>query len=216
MELLIIAAGAAGYLLGSISFAVIVARAHGVDIFKVGSGNPGATNVKRACGRGAGNRVFVLDVLKGLAAAGWPAVFYYSDAGGFQPQEILYAQLAGFAGAVLGHCFSVFLRFRGGKGVAVSVGGLLGTMPPCLFVAGALWLVIYFLKRIVSIASILAGVSLPVTAWFLARHAGDSPQSDPCLYLAGAIAVFIIFTHRSNIARLFSGNENTFSTPEKK
>jgi len=143
-------------------------------------------------------------------------VFSHSDAGGFPPQEILYAQLAGFAGAVLGHCFSVFLRFRGGKGVAVSVGGLLGTMPLCLLVAGALWLVIYFLKRIVSIASILAGVSLPVTAWFLARHTGVSPQSDPRLYLAGAIAVFIIFTHRSNIARLFSGNENTFSTPEKK
>ncbi len=206
--LLPIVALLAGYLLGSISFAVIVARRHGIDILKAGSGNPGATNVKRVCGKGPGNLVFGLDVLKGAVASGWPLVAAgAAHLAGWEiaAQAVLYAQLAGFAGAVLGHCFSIFLKFRGGKGVAVSVGGLCGALPPCLAVSAVVWLVTYFSTRYVSLASLLGGISLPITAyWVWGAH-------DVRFGLCVAITAFIIFTHRGNIARLLRGEENRFA-----
>ncbi len=195
--------GLAGYLLGSISFAVIVAKRCGVDIFKAGSGNPGATNVKRVCGKKPGNLVFALDLLKGLVAAGLPWVI--GTLSGFSPDVIMHAQIAGFAGAVLGHCFSIFLGFRGGKGIAVSAGALLGALLPCCLVAAALWLIIYFSTKVVSIASLLAALSLPVTSYFWYNGAGD-----PRFWLCCAVAGFVCFTHRGNIARLVSGKENKF------
>jgi glycerol-3-phosphate acyltransferase PlsY len=193
-----LAAALAGYLLGSIPFAVLVARRHGVDIMKAGSGNPGATNVKRVCGRGPGNWVFALDFAKGAAAASWPLL------AGANAEAVLHAQLAGFAMAVAGHCFSVFLKFKGGKGVAVSVGGLCGALPLCLGVSAAVWLGGYFLTRYVSVASLLGGLSLPVTAnaaW---------GWHDPRFWLCLGIAAFILFTHRNNIMRLASGREHRF------
>ena len=196
-----------GYLLGAIPFAVIVARRHGVDILKAGSGNPGATNVKRVCGKGPGNLVFGLDVLKGVVAAGWPVVaggIAYLANWDVPDQALLYARLTGFAGAVLGHCFSVFLGFRGGKGVAVSVGGLCGALPLCLLVSALVWLAVYFTTRYVSVASLLGGLSLPVTA-FCAWGVYDVRFS-----LCVLIALFIIFTHRGNIVRLLRGEENRF------
>ncbi|MDR2862896.1 MAG: glycerol-3-phosphate 1-O-acyltransferase PlsY [Puniceicoccales bacterium] len=199
-----LAAGVAGYVLGSISFAVLVARRHGVDILKAGSCNPGATNVKRVCGRGAGNLVFALDVFKGAVAAGWPALVPLF-AGEVQGQ-VLYAQLAGFAGAVIGHCFSIFLRFKGGKGVAVSVGGLGGAMPLCLVVAGSLWLVVYFSTRYVSVGSVLGGLSLPVTAALLWGTA------DARFWLCLGIALTLVFTHRGNLLRLIRGEEHRFKS----
>ncbi|MDR1817819.1 MAG: glycerol-3-phosphate 1-O-acyltransferase PlsY [Puniceicoccales bacterium] len=210
-RLLLIAAGAAGYLLGSIPFAVIVARRHGVDVMRAGSCNPGATNVKRLCGKFAGNLVFVLDALKGFCAAAWPAWTALVSALGFAhvtDAGVVSAQVAGFTGAVLGHCFSVFLRFKGGKGVAVSAGALLGAMPVCLLVSGGIWLVLFFMKRIVSIASLLAAIAFPVTAYFYYGGAGD-----PRFWLGVAVALFLVFTHRSNIARLRRGEENRFKKP---
>jgi glycerol-3-phosphate acyltransferase PlsY len=206
-----------GYLLGSISFAVIVARRHGVDILKAGSGNPGATNVKRVCGRGPGNLVFALDMLKGALASGWPWVAAqvlpalladFSTVATWAPGAVLCAQLCGFVGAVLGHCFSVFLGFRGGKGVAVSAGGLLGAIPLCFAVSSATWLVFYFLTRYVSVASIVAGLSLPACAFFAWGAA------DMRFWLGLFVAAFIVVKHRSNIARLARGEENRFSKSE--
>lgn len=198
----------AGYLLGSISFAVIVARRHGVDILTAGSGNPGATNVKRVCGKRPGNLVFGLDVLKGAVASGWPLVAtWMARLGGWEIADsvVLYAQLAGFVGAVLGHCFSIFLKFRGGKGVAVSVGGLCGALPPCLVVSAMVWLVTYFSTRYVSLASLLGGISLPITAyWVWGAH-------DVRFILCLIVAIFILLTHRGNIARLLRGEENRFA-----
>ena len=199
---------AAGYLLGSVSFAVIVARRHGVDILQAGSGNPGATNVKRVCGKGPGNLVFGLDVLKGAVASGWPlAATGVAHLAGWEiaGAAVLYAQLAGFAGAVLGHCFSLFLKFRGGKGVAVSVGGLCGALPPCLAVSAVVWLATYFSTRYVSLASLLGGISLPITAYWVWGF------RDVRFGLCVVIAVFILFTHRGNIARLLRGEENRFA-----
>lgn len=236
------AAGVLGYILGSVPFAVLVARRHGVDILKVGSGNPGATNVKRVLGRGPGNLVFLLDALKGTVAAGWPALAALALAwvdgnsagaasgikeatfaslageggasGVFSAffgllrdgEKVAAAQLAGFVGAVLGHCFSLFLRFRGGKGVAVSAGGLLGVMPVCLGASGIVWLVVFCLTRYVFAASLAAGVSLPVVTWFW-----FSGAATPQFWISVAVAAFLVFTHRENIRRWRAGTENRFS-----
>ena len=123
-----------GYLLGAISFAVIIARSKGVDIFKEGSGNPGATNVKRILGKKWGYTVFSLDALKGFTAAGLPLIVY---------GDVRLAVI-GLIAAILGHSFSVFFKFRGGKGVATTIGGLLALMCPVVLI-GLVRLVDYFL-----------------------------------------------------------------------
>jgi glycerol-3-phosphate acyltransferase PlsY len=203
--LLPVVAAIAGYFLGSVSFAVLVAKRRGVDILKAGSGNPGATNVKRVCGRGPGNLVFALDVLKGAVASGWPLLVLLSADDTDWYNAVLYARLAGFAGAVLGHCFSIFLRFKGGKGVAVSVGGLCGALPECLVVSAVAWLSSYFITRYVSVASLLGGLSMPVTAVLLWGTA------DARFWLCLGLAAFIVFTHRGNVTRLLRGEEHRFT-----
>lgn len=193
---------AAGYLLGSVPFAVLIARRHGVDILKVGSGNPGATNVRRTVGKGPGNLCFALDAAKGLVAAGWPLLAF---SGG--PGEA--AALAGLVGALLGHSFSVFLRFRGGKGVATTLGGLLALMPLVLLVGVGVWLAVFFTTRYVSLASILLGLSLPLTAWLM----GDALPL-PFLLLAVFLAVVIILRHLSNLRCLLAGTEYRWEKPK--
>ena len=183
-----------GYLLGAISFAVIIARSKGVDIFKEGSGNPGATNVKRILGRKWGNAVFALDALKGFAAAGLPLLVYHDDR----------LAVIGLIAAILGHSFSVFLKFRGGKGVATTIGGLLALMCPTLLIGLVVWLIIFYTKKVVALASIFFAVSLPMSAYFIYG------TEDPRFYLGVVLALFIVVRHRSNIIRMFSGKENKF------
>lgn len=188
----------AGYLIGAISFAVIIARSQGVDVFTVGSGNPGATNVKRALGKTWGNLTFALDALKGFVAAGWPLLAY----GGDNRLAVI-----GLIAAILGHSFSVFLKFRGGKGVATAIGGLLALMWPVLLIGLAVWLVSFYTSKVVALASILFALSLPVSTYFI--YYLKNPQ-DPRFYLGVILAVLIVVRHRSNIARMFSGKENRF------
>ena len=184
-----------GYFLGAISFAVIVARSQGVDIFKEGSGNPGATNVKRTLGKKWGNIVFALDALKGFVAAGWPLIAYAGD------QRLA---VIGLIAAILGHSFSVFLKFRGGKGVATTIGGLLALMWPVLLIGLAVWLILFYTTKVVALASILFAVSLPISAYFIYA------TEDPRFYLGVILGVLIVVRHRSNIVRMFSGKENKF------
>ncbi len=186
-----------GYLLGAISFAVLVAKSRGVDIFKEGSGNPGATNVKRALGAKAGNTVFVLDALKGLVAAGWPILFFGGELG-------LRLGIVGLIAAIIGHSFSVFLKFRGGKGVATTMGGLLAIMPVVLLIGLLVWAICFFSTRIVALASILFAVCLPIAAF------GLYGLGDPRFNLGFVLGLLIVVRHRSNIARMFAGKENTF------
>jgi glycerol-3-phosphate acyltransferase PlsY len=185
-----------GYLLGAISFAVIVARSQGVDILKYGSGNPGATNVTRALGSKYGNIVFACDALKGFAAAGWP-LLCMGDAG-------LQFGIIGLIASIIGHSFSVFLKFKGGKGVATTMGGLLAIMPIVLLIGVAVWAAIFFTTRLVAIASILFAVSLSVSAYLL-YGAGD-----PRFTLGLVLSVLIVVRHRSNIVRMLQGSENSF------
>ncbi len=183
-----------GYFLGAISFAVIMARSKGVDIFKEGSGNPGATNVKRILGKKWGYTIFALDALKGFTAAGLPLMVYGDDR----------LALIGLVAAILGHSFSVFLKFRGGKGVATTIGGLLALMCPVVLIGLVVWLIIFYTKKIVALASIFFAVSLPISAYFI------YDTEEPRFYLSAALALFIVIRHRSNIIRMFSGNENKF------
>ncbi len=193
----ILAVSVAGYFFGSIPFAVIIGRAKGVDILKVGSGNPGATNVKRAVGKGAGNLCFLLDALKGAVAAGWPLLFL---AGSTNPLTL---GIIGLLASIAGHSFSIFIKFRGGKGVAVTVGGLLTLMPSVMLIGLFVWAAVFFTSRYVSLASIALGLSLPLSSVLLSQPAEG-------IILAGLLAVLILVRHRSNIKRLLSGTENRF------
>lgn len=205
-----------GYFLGAIPFAVIVAKRCGVDILHAGSGNPGATNVKRTCGKAAGNFVFALDLLKGFVAAFWPLLVMKgltpNDPAAAQnwPHAVAVAQLCGFAGALLGHCFSVFLKFKGGKGVSTTIGGLLGAMPIAVLIGLVVWLIVYFPTRVVAIASMIFGLSLPLTSMILAKAFPQLGYTTVHVAFCLVVAIFIIIMHRSNIARLMRGEENSF------
>lgn len=191
-----------GYILGSISFAVIISRMHGIDIFKEGSGSPGATNVKRVLGKRMGNIVFVLDFLKGLIATAWPLIFI--DLGDWT----FYLGLTGLIAAVLGHNFSVFLKFRGGKGIATTMGGTLILMPWAFLIGVVLWIIVFYTTRYVSLASVIFGLSLPLVTLLCNEPKGK-------IVLGGILALLIILRHRSNIKRLLTGTEHRFTKQPK-
>jgi len=205
----IVLAAGGGYLLGSLPFGYLVARARGVNIFEVGSKSPGATNVRRTLGARAGNTVFVLDAIKGALAAGWPLYFLWhawrTSAGdsAYSQAEVNTKVLGtiGLVCAMLGHSFSCFTRFRGGKGVATSAGAFLVLMPPVTVVAAVVWTLTFFTSGYVSLASILAALSLPVGALVF----GDQLF---IILVALAVAIFVVVRHRTNILRLCNGTEN--------
>ena len=198
-----------GYLIGSVNFAVLVAKKHGVDILKEGSGNPGATNVKRVLGKGPGNLVFALDALKGFVGAGLPYLFLRIEETGSAADIHFTVCVAGFVGTLLGHCFSCFLKFKGGKGVASTIGGLLVLLPIPILIGAAIWGLVFMLSRYVSLASIALGVSLPLSCWLLPLFT-KLTFGQPEFWFAAAIAAFNVWTHRANIGRLLAGTENRF------
>jgi len=215
MTLLLVAA-VLGYLLGAIPFGYLVARAKGVNIFEVGSKSPGATNVRRTLGPAAGNLVFALDVLKGALAACWALHAHSSvtlDVAALGAPALGSVEIAGtswyplgaagLVGALLGHSFSCFTKFRGGKGVATGAGGVLVLVPVAGGIGALLWAVTFYATRYVSLASMLAALSLPLTTWALGR-----PGWLVCV--TGAIALFVIYRHRENCRRLLAGTENRF------
>lgn len=187
----------AGYLLGSLPFGYLVAKAHGVDIFKVGSGNPGATNVKRVLGAKAGNTVLVLDMLKGAAATAWPLLPFVDE------ERKIVLQLIGVVAAVIGHAFSVFTRFKGGKSVATAAGGLFVLIPLAGLIAAATWVVTFYAFRYVSLASILAAVAIIVASWLMPYHVAVA-------VITTVLATFVIVRHHENIRRLLNGTESRF------
>ncbi len=213
MLTLVALAAVIGYLLGSLPFGYIVARARGVNIFEVGSRNPGATNVRRVLGPGPGNLVLVLDILKGAIASAWALLrFVQVDPAGplrgvlerlaFEPgpEAWLAVGLAGLVGALAGHSFSCCTRFRGGKGVATGAGGFAVIFPAGALVALLVWLATAGVFRYVSLASMLAAVSLPLTA--LVQERGPA-----LIGASSAVALFVIVRHRANITRIFAGTE---------
>ena len=194
----LIASAFIGYLLGSLPFGYLVARAHGVDIFKAGSGNPGATNVKRVLGAKAGNTVFALDAVKGALAAAWPMLPL------LHAPDVRMMGLVGVIAAVLGHSFSIFTKFKGGKGVATAAGGLVVLMPVSCAIGAVVWVVTFLLTRYVSLGSILAAVAVPAASWLRGNPL-------PLNIVATAVGIFVIIRHRENIKRLLHGTESRFA-----
>ena len=189
------------YLLGSIPFGLILVQmVRGEDVRLSGSGNIGATNVARTGGKGLGVATLLLDALKGYAAVGIAVV-----ASRRLPdvQLALAASLAALC-AILGHVFPVWLKFRGGKGVATAVGAFVGMAPRAVLVVLAIFLIIVAIFRYVSLGSIVASAVFPVLAFFLYR--GQSSPAALAVMLGASL--LIIFKHRANIRRLLNGTEN--------
>ena len=196
-------AAVAGYFLGALPFGWLVARSRGINIFEHGSKNPGATNVRRVCGKGPGNLVFALDALKGAAAAGWPLLGWRNAADTAAAHDVTLLAVIGLVAALIGHSFSCFTKFRGGKGVATAAGGFLVLMPLPLLCGLGVWLATFYTTRYVSLASMLAAIALPIAAYFF-------KQPTLLIGLAGAIALFVVIRHRTNIVRLLNGTESKF------
>lgn len=185
------------FICGSLPTAFIVAkRLKGIDIRQHGSGNVGATNAFRVLGKGPGSLVFAIDFLKGFLP-----VFIFSHS----PQNTAsYAPLVIGVFAILGHIFTPFLNFRGGKGVATGSGVLAASHPFLFLMVFGTWIISFLITRIVSISSILAIIVLAVAAWIL------YPE-DQATYVLTALSLFVLWTHRSNIARLMKGEEKPIS-----
>jgi glycerol-3-phosphate acyltransferase PlsY len=191
------------YLLGSIPTGYLVARSRGIDIRKVGSGNIGATNVLRTLGKPAGISVFVVDALKGFLACSFAGVLVSRLLLGSVPEgSIEFLKITGGMFAILGHNYTCFLKFKGGKGIATSAGVALALLPVALGTAFLVWVLVVLISRYVSVASIAAALVLPFAAWWPGR------SSRTMIIVAAVIGGLAIYKHRTNIQRLMNGTEN--------
>ena len=199
----------AAYLLGSIPTGFLVAKARGIDIRTVGSGNIGATNVLRILGKPAGIAVLLADALKGwlavvlvtrgiIAAFGTPATASEED-----PQRIVAALCA-----ILGHNFTCWLRFKGGKGIATTAGVLTALVPWALAIILSVWIVLFAVTRIVSVASLAAAATLPFASFLTTKNW-------KLTLVTGAMGALAIYKHRSNIQRLLAGTEPRMGRGQK-
>jgi len=215
MYIIFVPAIIGAYLLGSIPFGLLIAKAHGKDLRSIGSGNIGATNVSRALGRKWAYVCFVLDVLKGMVPM--LAMLSFTRPLSTQSQTekviLLWLWLAVGCGAILGHIFPVYVKFRGGKGVATSFGVALGLWPYytiCALFAIAIWVVVVLIWRYVSLSSIAASVTFPIVLILaiVLKPGWDFVSLWPLLIAATAIPLMVIIRHRENIKRLLAGTES--------
>jgi glycerol-3-phosphate acyltransferase PlsY len=194
------------YLLGSIPTGYLVARARGIDIRSVGSGNIGATNVFRILGKPAGVFVLLVDALKGWAAVVGLTqlillLFHFPPEPGWRQTAFIIAGLC----AILGHNYTVWLHFKGGKGIATSAGVLTALVPWALLIIVAIWIVLFALTRYVSLGSIAASFTLPLATWFTTKN-------ETLALITAAMSVLAIYKHRGNIKRLLNGTEHRFGS----
>lgn len=198
-----------GYFLGSIPSGFIMAKTRGIDIRAIGSGNIGATNVFRALGTPAGVIVLLADAFKGWAAvaiiANLVCNWAYPTAGA-QAREWFHI-VAGLA-AVLGHNYTCWLNFKGGKGIATSAGVLVALVPWALLIILGVWIIVFALSRYVSLASIAASAALPLATWL-------TGCSSTLIIITSAMTLLAIYKHKSNIQRLRRGTENRIRVRRK-
>ncbi len=197
------------YLLGSIPTGFLVAKARGIDIRTVGSGNIGATNVLRILGKPAGIFVLMIDAVKGWSAVQvgahiWQPIF--APGGGLEVHS--WFALTAALCAVLGHNYTCWLWFKGGKGIATSAGVLVALVPLSLLIILAVWIVVFALTRYVSLASICASFTLPFAAWF-------TGESQTMVIVTAFMAALAIYKHRTNIQRLIQGTEHRISIKKR-
>lgn len=196
----------AAYFLGAIPFGLLISRARGMDIRQHGSGNIGATNVWRVLGKKWGLLTFLCD-----AAKGWLAVWAGLRWAAAYPGVLGDPSVAGIVaalGCIVGHSFPVWLGFKGGKGVATSLGVLVGMMPLASAIVLGVWLLVFLLWRYVSLASIAAALALPAVVLALLSSGRLSGQAN--LYFACVAGALVVRRHRENITRLLQGTENRF------
>lgn len=187
----------AAYLLGSFPTSYLVGRMHGIDLREHGSGNLGGTNAYRVLGASAGLPVVIVDVSKGFIPA------YFFPAWDGSPVGDL-ALLYGLA-AISGHVWSIFMRFRGGKGMATGAGVLTALAPTSALVSLLVWIGVVSITRYVSVASLAAASLVPLTAWL-------TDEATSTVIFCVAIASFVWWTHRDNLRRLARGEENRFGS----
>ena len=191
----------AAYLLGSIPTGFLVVKAKGIDIRNVGSGNIGATNAMRVVGKPAGIFVLLLDALKGYAAVTWLTLIVLKlhnvSSGDTETLRII----AGIF-AVLGHNYTCWLKFKGGKGIATSAGVFLALAPWALLIALVIFILAVLMTRYVSVGSIAAGVALPSAVWIM------TPHNILLGIVTTALGALAIYKHKTNIQRLMAGTEN--------
>ncbi len=186
------------YILGSIPCGILIARLYRIDIRQVGSKNPGATNVLRAVGKKPALFTLLGDLSKGMAAVSLGKVFFSSPA---------MAAIMGLL-AIIGHDWSIFSQFRGGKGVATSLGVFLILAPYAVLIALLTWLGVLFISRYVSLASISAALALPFSTFFF--YGGG-----PLFFVSLLAAILLIFKHKENIQRLLAGTEHSLTRRSK-
>jgi acyl phosphate:glycerol-3-phosphate acyltransferase len=195
------------YLLGSIPTGYVVAKARGIDIRTVGSGNIGATNVFRILGKPAGIFVLLVDALKGYVGCAFVGILIhrllFRDVVLPATDHEIHKIIGGFS-AILGHNYTCWLKFKGGKGIATSAGVILALLPQALGVALVVWILLFITTRYVSVASIGAAFVLPFATWWFNR------DNTLLISVAAVIGALAIYKHKGNIKRLMSGTENRF------
>ncbi|HEU4433028.1 MAG TPA: glycerol-3-phosphate 1-O-acyltransferase PlsY [Pyrinomonadaceae bacterium] len=186
------------YLIGSIPFGYLIVRATGGgDVREIGSGGTGATNVSRRAGRAAGVMTLILDALKGVLA-----VIIAKSIWNLDNTDWLIAAAA--VAAMVGHIFPIWLRFRGGKGVATGAGVFLALSPMAVLFAGLVFVAMVWWRKTVSLGSLAGAVTIPVYVYF-------TPHTTPLLVASVAGAWLIVFAHRGNVARIWNGTEPRIS-----
>jgi len=199
------------YIIGSFPTSIIVGKLlKGIDIREHGSGNAGGTNVFRVLGPGPGIFVMLFDAFKGFAATFWVSRIVIDPL----PAGAGMVMILAGVGAIVGHIWTVFARFRGGKGVGTAAGMLLALFPKALLVCLLVFFVVLFLSKIVSLSSMSAAVALPVTLSVF-KFPLHMPVANSLYVFSFIAAALIIFTHRSNIKRLLNGTENRFGKKKK-
>jgi len=195
------------YLLGSIPFGYVAGKIRGIDIRKIGSGNIGATNVVRVLGKRYGYSVFFLDFLKGFGAVKI-SMSIATDARPEWASPEIFGIFAAIA-SVIGHSFPVWLKFRGGKGVATSAGALFGLIPLAALIGVVIWVLIFWFTRYVSVASVVAAATLPLVILIMTRL--NQIHGNALFYSSLGLAAVVMWRHRSNFSRLMHGSEPRFT-----
>lgn len=199
------------YLLGSIPTGYLMGRAKGVDVRKVGSGNIGATNVFRVLGTTAGIIVLVADGMKGwLAVSVAPALAHrcFSPATPWDVSTQEYLKLIAGAVVILGHNYTCWLKFKGGKGIATTAGVLAALVPLTFVSCLSTWILVCLLTRYVSVASIMAAVMLPLSTWTIYHFTHNDDYGRRMIILAGVLGALAIYKHKGNLERLMNGTES--------
>jgi glycerol-3-phosphate acyltransferase PlsY len=193
------------YLLGSVPFGYLAGQFAGIDIRTAGSGNVGATNVVRVLGKRYGYPVFALDFLKGFGAVKISMLIATSPPPDWNSPPTL-GVIAALC-SVLGHSYPPWLKFKGGKGVATAAGALLALMPIAVLIGAAVWILIFWVTRYVSLASVTTAILLPIVILVISW---GNENSKIIFYFSVCLAAVVIWRHRSNLSRLMRGTEPRF------